>query len=327
MSEFHQSNRITNEKYRRELFDHVTKLVRPENFSNFKTADPQKFYLGFKNCAAPFIDTEVQRLRKGLIHTSNSHLLLLKITALVDAIINAAFDVSIWFHNHTLQKKLHPKDIPIAIIARGGYGREEIYFQSNVDVQIVSDKGQTEKIKQIVKHLEYLFVHQSILQTSTSASYTNIDSLEKELSGSRIADLCALRDGRLVAGNTETYSKFTNIIKKVSALQKKSLFNYCHEHRNYYEVSNTVFKQEPNVKEELNRLYWALALARIKYDLKNINQFELLDELLKKGLISTSAFKSIQSSLAFISKVRLFLHCNQKGSYRDMMSYGFRNRG
>ena len=175
MSDFHQSNKVANEKYRRKLFDHVTKLVCPENFSDFKATDPQKFYLGFKNCVAPLINTEIQRLKKSLANTSNSHLLLLKITALIDAIIQAAFDASIWFHNCTLQKKLHPKDIPIAIIARGGYGREEIYFQSNVDVQIISGKNQTEEIKHIVKHLEYLFVHQSIFQTSTSACYTNID--------------------------------------------------------------------------------------------------------------------------------------------------------
>jgi len=326
MSDFHQSNKVANEKYRRKLFDHVTKLVCPENFYDFKATDPQKFYLGFKNCVAPLINTEIQRLKKSLANTSNSHLLLLNITALIDAIIQAAFDASIWFHNCTLQKKLSQKDIPIAIIARGGYGREEIYFQSNVDVQIISGKNQTEEIKHIVKHLEYLFVHQSIFQTSTSACYTNIDSLEEELSGGKITDLCALLEGRLVAGNTDTYSEFMNIVKKASVLQKENLLSYCHEHKNYYEVSNTVFQQEPNVKEELNRLYWALALARLKYSLKNTNQFELLDELSKNDLISAPAFKNIQSSFGFLSTVRLFLHCNQKGSHRDMMSYEVREK-
>ena len=108
MSDFHQSNKVANEKYRRKLFDHVTKLVCPENFSDFKATDPQKFYLGFKNCVAPLINTEIQRLKKSLTNTSNSHLLLLNITALIDAIIQAAFDASIWFHNCTLQKK-YPK--------------------------------------------------------------------------------------------------------------------------------------------------------------------------------------------------------------------------
>ncbi|SVC40656.1 uncharacterized protein METZ01_LOCUS293510, partial [marine metagenome] len=131
---------------------------------------------------------------------------------------------------------------------------------------------------------------------------------------------------RFIVGNTDTYSEFMNIVKKTSTLQKENLFKYFHEHKNYYEVSNTIFQQEPNVKEELNRLYWALALARLKYNLKNTNQFELLDELLKNDLISAPAFKGIQSSLSFLSKVRLFLHCNQKGSHRDVMSYEVREK-
>ena len=145
MSDFHQSNRIINEKHRRELFDHVAKLACPENFCNSKITDTKKFYLGFESSVAPIINTEIKRLKKDLAKTNNSHLLLLKITALVDAIIRAAFDASIWFHNRTLKKKLRPENVPIAIIARGGYGREEIYFLSNLDVQIISGKDQTKE--------------------------------------------------------------------------------------------------------------------------------------------------------------------------------------
>ena len=326
MGDFHQSNRVIKEKYRQELFDQVTKQVRPEKFSSLKTTNPQEFYLSFKNCVGPIINTEVQRIEKNLTPTSDSHLLLLKISTLVDTILQAAFDSSIWLHNLTLQKQLHKKDIPIAIIARGGYGREEIYLQSNIDVQIISSNDQTGDTKKIVKHLEYLFVHQNIFQTSTNTSYTSLNSLERELNEGRIADLCSLLEGRLIAGDSETYSQTLNIVKKISTLKKDNLISYCQEHKNYYDVSNTVFQQEPNVKEELSRLYWALVLARLQYDLKNTNQFELLDELLKNDLISSPAFKNIQSSFAFLSKVRFFLHFHQKGSYRDMMSYEVRGK-
>ena len=222
MGDFHQSNRVIKEKYRQELFDQVTKQVRPEKFSSLKTTNPQEFYLSFKNCVGPIINTEVQRIEKNLTTTSDSHLLLLKISTLVDTILQAAFDSSIWLHNLTLQKQLHKKDIPIAIIARGGYGREEIYLQSNIDVQIISSNDQTEDTKQIVKHLEYLFVHQNIFQTSTNTSYTSLNSLERELNGGRIADLCSLLEGRLVAGDSETYSQTLNIIKNISILKNPS---------------------------------------------------------------------------------------------------------
>ena len=48
MSEFHQSNRIVSEKYLNEILGQVANLVRPEDFSDPKLTDPQKFYIDFK---------------------------------------------------------------------------------------------------------------------------------------------------------------------------------------------------------------------------------------------------------------------------------------
>ncbi len=330
MSEFHQSNRIFSDKYRSNLRGHVASLIRPEDFPDPKSNDPQKFYLEFKNRIAPLVNTEIQRLKDSLSSTDNCHLLLLNSTALVDTVLQAAFDAAVWLYNNTQQKQLQTKNVPIAIIARGGYGREEIYFRSDVDVQIVSKSDLTdeeaEETEQIVKHLEYLFTHQDIFQTSTSSCYAEIDSLEKELNTGKLTDLFSLLESRLVAGNSIVYSEFTSTVKTASLLQKDNLLNHCYEHKNYYEVLNTVFQQEPNVKEELNRLYWALALVRLKHNLDKANQFELLDELFKQGFLSAPAFKNIQASFSFLAKVRLLLHCHQKGSHRDVMSHEVREK-
>lgn len=330
MSEFHQSNRIISEKYLSKIQGHATNLVRPENFSDPKTTDPQKFYLDFKNRIAPLVNTETQRLKNSLTQTGNCHLLLLNSTALVDTVLQAAFNAAIWLYNHTQQKQLLAKNAPIAIIARGGYGREEVYFRSGIALQIVSKAALTDdeakKAEKIIKHLEYLFVHQDIFQTSTSSYYVENDVLGKQLNAGKPTDLFPLLESRLVAGNSTIYSEFMSTIKAVSLLQKDNLLNYCYDHKNYYDVLNTVFQQEPNVKEELNRLYWALALVRLKHNLRKTNQFELLDDLFKQGFLSTPAFKNMQFSFAFLSKVRLFLHCHQKGSHRDVMSYEVREK-
>jgi len=330
MSEFHQSNRILNEKYLDELQCRITNLVRPEDFCNSQTTDPQKFYLDFKNRIAPLANTETQCLKDSLTQTSNSHLLLLNSSALVDTVLQAAFNAAVWLYNHTQQKKLLTKSAPVSIIARGGYGREEIYFRSDIAIQIVSKTSltddETKEVEQIVKHLEYLFVHQDIFQTSTNSCYIESDLLEKQLNASKPTDFFPLLESRFVAGNSNIYAEFMSTIKATLLLQKDNLLNHCYDHKNYYDVLNTVFQQEPNVKEELNRLYWSLALVRLKHNLKKTNQFELLDDLFKQGFLSAPAFKNIQSSFAFLSKVRLFLHCHQKGSHRDVMSYEVREK-
>ena len=106
MSEFHQSNRIISEKYLSELRGHVASLVRPEDFSDPKTTDQQKFYFDFKNRIAPLVNTETQRLKDNLAHTGNCHLLLLNSTALVDTVLQAAFNAAVWLYNQTQQKQL-----------------------------------------------------------------------------------------------------------------------------------------------------------------------------------------------------------------------------
>ena len=105
MSEFHQSNRTSSEKYRCDLRGHVTSLVQPEDFPDPKTNDPQKFYLEFKNRIAPLVNTETQRLKDSLADTDNCHLLLLNNTALVDTVLQAAFEAAVWLYDNTQQKK------------------------------------------------------------------------------------------------------------------------------------------------------------------------------------------------------------------------------
>jgi len=330
MSDFHQSHRVISEEYRNKLLGYFSKLMQPEIFSASKVIDPQNFYLGFKNYSVPLISIEIDRLKSSLPDYGNSHLLLLKTTVLVDTVLQAAFKAAIWIYKHTQQKDLLLNDIPIAVMACGGYGREETYFRSDVGIQIISKPAlteyQAEEAEQIVKHLEYLVVHQNIFQTSVSACYTKSYSLEQKLSPKQLINLFSLLESRLVAGNSVVYSEFMSVVETASINQKDTLLNLCYGHKNYYEVLNTVFQQEPNVKEELNRLYWALTLVRLKHNIKRTNQFELLDELFEKELLSAPSFKKIHFAFEFLSKVRLFLHCHQKGSHRDVMSYEVREK-
>ena len=193
MSDFHQSNRVISEEYRSKLLGYFSKLMQPEIFSASKVIDPQNFYLDFKNYSVPLINIEIDRLKSSLPDYGNSHLLLLNTTVLVDTVLQAAFKAAIWLYKHTQQKGLLLNEIPIAIVACGGYGREETYFRSDVGIQIVSKpelpECQAEEVEQIVKHLEYLFIHQNIFQTSVSACYTKSYSLDQKLAPEQLTDL------------------------------------------------------------------------------------------------------------------------------------------
>lgn len=330
MNELYLANRNLAETYRQTLQEKKSTLHPSETFSGETDINPQKYYLDFKDRALRLLHNETELLKKECLQSDNSHLILLKQTALVDTIVQAAFTSALWFFNRHNKQDLDEETAPLAILARGGYGREEMYFRSDVDIQIVSQASlEDEKKKwaeEIIGHFEYLFIFQDIFPASGNFCYTENESFEKDLSQENITQFFALLEHRFVTGNIFAYKEFKSSIKTVSLMHRDKIIKHCLSHGGYYEVQNTVFKQEPDIKEELQRLYWALASVRIIQKIEKTNQFELLNDLFAKNLISLLAFKSMQKGLNFLSKVRLLLHTLQQGAHRDVMSYEVREK-
>ncbi|MEE9259215.1 MAG: HD domain-containing protein, partial [Nitrospinaceae bacterium] len=330
MTDFYQNNRALTERYRQELQKKIAALIHPAEFAGPGTPDPQKFYLEYKNRIVAIADEETGKHQEELLSSENCHLLLLKQTALVDTLIQASLRTAVWFHNRMDNTNLRETDVPVAIVARGGYGREEMYFRSDVDIQIVSkattDETGQAATRKIVGHFEYLFIFQDIFPTASSACYSESETLTQDVLSQKISDFFSLLEHRFVAGDRSVYEEFKDSVKKAALAHQEVILNHCMKHKTCYEVHNTVFQQEPNIKEELRRLYWALFLVRFRKGLETTNQFELLYELYEKKILSAPAFKNMQGALNFLSKVRFFLHCHQKGAHRDVLSYEVRDK-
>lgn len=328
MNELYSTNRNLSESYRKKLQEKISTLDQSKIFSDQDEINPQKYYLDFKDRALDFVSKETEHLKKECLKSDNSHLILLNQTALVDTIVKAAFVSALGFFNKQNQQNLTPETAPIALLACGGYGREEMYFRSDVDVQIVSQGSLNEEEKkwteEIIRHFEYLFIFQNIFPASSNSWYTDNESFQKELSRQNITRFIGLLENRFVTGNVFVYKEFKSSIKTLSLLHQDEITKHCLSHGGYYEVQNTVFKQEPDIKEELQRLYWALTSVRIIQKIEKTNQFELLNDLFARNLISPLAYKSMQKGFNFLSKVRLLLHTIQRGAHRDLMSYEVR---
>ena len=330
MNELYLANRNLSEAYRQKLQEITSSLDQSGAFSKGSDINPQKYYLDFKNRAVEFVCKETELLKKECLNSDNSHLILLKQTVLVDIIVQEAYASALWLFNNKNSQDLTPEKVPLAILARGGYGREEMYFRSDADIQIVSQSSLEDKKKkwteEIIRHFEYLFIFQDIFPVSSNSCYTEMETFEKDLSPEKVAQFLALLEHRFVAGNIFVYKEFKSSIKTVNLMYQEEITKHCLNHGDYYEVQNTVFKQEPDIKEELRRLYWALASVRIIQKVEKTNQFELLIDLYAKKLISPLAFKSMQKGFNFLSKVRLMLHMIQEGAHRDVMSYEVREK-
>ncbi|UCD10826.1 MAG: hypothetical protein JSU88_09090 [Nitrospinaceae bacterium] len=327
MSEFHLSNRTQAEAYRKSLDAAMAHSLEPVRETAPKGADPQKLYLDFKNRIEKVIAEETASLEKALQSSDNSHLLLLKRTALVDAVVDAAYTRAIDIYNLRTGRNLTAADIPVAIVARGGYGREEMYLRSDVDLEIVTTSGKSphSATAEIVKHFEYLVVFQDLFSAPASSCHSEPGSLDQDLSQDNFDKFFSLLENRFVAGNPMVYVEFKGSLKTARLIQRENILKHCFRHKTYYDVQNTVFQQEPNVKEEMRRLYWALALVRIRRDFETSNQFELLDELYTQGILSPPAFKNMKNALNFLSRVRMLLHSLQKGAHRDVLGFEVRD--
>ena len=330
MSDLYQTNRKLVESYRQQLQQKLVSLHQAGQSPSDSEIDPQKFYLDFKDRAIHLVEKETALLQKECAKSDNCHLLLLKQTALVDTLVQASFYSAVWYFNHQNNQEWTTQSVPIAIVARGGYGREEMYFRSDVDIQIVSQSSLSEEDKKIaeaiIRHFEYLFIFQDIFPASSNSCYTENETFERDLDPDKVSEFMALLEHRFVAGNSLVYGEFKSSIKTVSLLYRDEIQKHCLSHDGCYEVQNTVFQQEPNIKDEMLRLYWALVSVRFLQNINTTNQFELLNELFSKNLLSPQAYKSMQKGLHFLSRVRLFLHTFQKGTHRDSMSYEVREK-
>ena len=147
MNDLYLANRNLSESYRQTLQGEKSALHPSQTFSGETDINPQKYYLDFKDRALRFVHNKTELLKKECLQSENSHLILLKQTALVDTIVQAAFTSAIWFFNQQNKKDFAEETVPLSILARGGYGREEMYFRSDVDIQIVSQSSLEEEKK------------------------------------------------------------------------------------------------------------------------------------------------------------------------------------
>ena len=330
MHNVYKTNQALGQIFYKKLIETFSVQIRPEDFTPSEDIDPQKFYLEFKSRLSRLVRQETEKLKEEAGHTSNSHLILLKNSLLADSAVQIALRTAVWFYNKEEGSSLKESSIPVVLVARGGYGRQELYFRSSIDVQIYSkfldDDPLQDCSSRILKYFEYLFVHQEIFPVPSHFTHTEFTSEVPEFDPNRPATFCSLLEHRFVAGNKSIYKEFSSSVKTTALLRREEIISYCKSHEKYFEVQNTVFAQEPNVKEELRRLYWALFMERIRHSLEKINMFEVLDELYCKKMLGEIAFKSMQNALNFESRMRLFLHCYQRGAHSDILSYEVREQ-
>lgn len=254
--------------------------------------------------------------------------ILLRRTALIDAVVKFSLEFAARQYNVTNKTSLKPENLPFTLIARGGYGRREMFPMSDIDLAVVSNhKPDAEKrVKEIIRNFEYLFIHQNIFPASSSFGYLKLSEIILPESKEDIISFRSLLEGRFICGNEKIYNLFRNKINSILKSNKQFFIESNNIYTECYTVESTVFQQEPDVKNDIRRFYWALFLAKIKFGFQEVSMSDILSRLFSEDQISEQVYNRDQIALNFLVKVRLLLHLIQPAGNKDILSFEYRER-
>jgi [protein-PII] uridylyltransferase len=193
---------------------------------------------------------------------------------------------------------------PYAIIALGGYGRQEQCVHSDVDLLFLFGKYVPDQAEELIREVVY-----PLWDIGLDVGYATRSM--KECIGMALEDLEVLTpilDARFICGMSPLYSDLMEKLRnKIGRRKTKSIIKQLIENnrdRHHY-FGDSAYLIEPNLKEGqggLRDYHTMLWIAQIKTNLKEVR------DLIYHGYLSQKEYDYLINSLQFIMNVRNRLH-------------------
>ena len=199
---------------------------------------------------------------------------------------------------------------PYAIIALGGYGREEQCVHSDVDLLFVFKKKVPKEAENLIQEIIY-----PLWDIGLDVGYATRSLKESgTLAGKDFEVLIPMLDARFVCGWSMIYSGLMEELRERIILKKApAIINWLVEKNEMRHslYGDSAYLLEPHLKEGqggLRDYHTMMWIARIEFNIKQPRDLEYL------GLLSHAEFQSLNRSLGFIWNVRNRIHhiCGRK---------------
>ena len=206
-------------------------------------------------------------------------------------------------------------DIPVTCYALGGYGRGELNFHSDIDLNLIYRGKLTEAHLEDIEAFYYFLLS---LKLDLGFSPRSVDEA-LELSQKDLSIFTNILQRRFLAGSIEVDTFFSQRFGEFLEKNKKSLVLEIVVARSdrYKRFYGTVYYQEPNVKESkggLRDLHEAFWVAKIVYGIENYSGF------LDRKILDRKNFRDVVSAYDFLLRVRNHLHITS-GRKSDILSF------
>ncbi|MDY0212685.1 MAG: [protein-PII] uridylyltransferase [Desulfuromonadaceae bacterium] len=217
-----------------------------------------------------------------------------RLTALTDAMVARVFEFA------CCDKGVYP----CAIIALGGYGREEMNPYSDVDLMFYVTDFSRDALGELSERILYL-----LWDLSYSVGHcmrTRDECLE--IAAVDLSAYTAMLDARFICGAPDLYDEFSGSVMKPLLHRNTRTFFKAKLEENAQRLQrygSSVYILEPNIKEGeggLRDLHLALWISKITYKVKNLRG------LLMKGVISERRYNEFVQSLDYLWRIRNELH-------------------
>ena len=241
-------------------------------------------------------------IRAQFLESGDSKKALRQATALIDRLISVLFDFA---GDHLFRIKGQHVTYHMAVVAVGGYGREELFPYSDVDVLFLHDGEEWNEVRQVAEFILYILWD---LGVQVGQTVSSIDEL-LQLTESDYTVRTNLLDARFVCGNHELQYRFREQFRadvatepSVPAFVEAKLTERDARHKR---CGDSRYVLEPNVKEgkgglrDIHMLYW---LGRYVYRIRSTR------DLVKRGILRPEEHRAYIRCLRFLSKIRIHLH-------------------
>lgn len=209
------------------------------------------------------------------------------------------------FEESITARKLNTSGDPFALVALGGYGRQEQCIHSDVDLLILFDKKVPADAESFIQEAIY-----PLWDARLEVGY-GVRTVSESLSMAfeRYDILTTYLDARFICGASHIYSGFMErFLRKLNKPRHlKNTFEKLIEHgdRRHSNFGDSTYRLEPNLKSgygglrDYHSLLW---YARIKSDIKKARDLEYY------GFLSHEEYSRLSRTLDMIWNIRNCLH-------------------
>jgi [protein-PII] uridylyltransferase len=199
---------------------------------------------------------------------------------------------------------------PYAIIALGGYGREEQCLHSDVDLLFLFKKKVPATAEDLIQEIVY-----PLWDIGLDVGYATRSLKEcLTLASGDFEILTPILDARFICGWSLIYSELMDQIRaKVTGRKSRTIINWLVEKNNarHHQFGDSAYLLEPNLKEGqggLRDYHTMLWIGQIEMGMQQPRDLEYF------GLLSHDEFQTLRKSLSFIWAVRNRIHhlCGRK---------------